>query len=309
MRALPLSSLLVCAALVLAGCALGPEETAEESTGETETGPLSLPPEPGETPTGISPGGSTGPPAAAPATTPDATPTAAAPSPPVPATPAATTPPPAGATPPPAQATPTPPPSTPATPTQPTQPTQPTLAEPTAWPREGSHVSYYAEQYHGSRFGRSTITHVNATWTYANGDWTGTCTAHVRPYDPETDTHNATGTIETRTYSAASPPHWPPMNTRSPPPVGGEMQAWVFDECDLETTHTAVYAGTDAETVNGATVPTHRATHHPAYDNQQLDTEWSQKTGLLIHYRYSWWGSTQSNSLKGHIVSTDAPLT
>ena len=300
---LPLASMLLAASVLLAGCTLpGPEESGEpdalpEDATETED-PFPIP-EPAPAPTDIAGGDDASPP---PVTAPPApaTPTTAEPT---PATPTAADPTPAA----PPPATTPPPPSPTQPPAAPPPATTPTAPQPGPWPHEGSRVSYTAQQSHGSRFGSSTRTYVNATWTYTDGDWRGVCTANVKTYDPETDSYDE-GRTETRTYSAANPPHWPPMNTRSPPALGAEMEAWVFDACDLDTTHTAVYAGTDTEIVGGATVPTHRATHHPAYSNQQLDTEWSRTTGLLIHYDYSWWGSTQSHSLRGRIVSTDAPL-
>ena len=277
----------------------GPDNETGEAGDDAPTGPdVVLGPEvPGDAP------------AAEP--TPTATPTPAPATPLTPLEPVATptptaTPPPAATPPTAATPAPTPPPPTP-TPPPPT-PTPPS-PEPQAWPREGSYVKYawrIGQYFAGSPQG---WTHYgNITWTYAGGDWRAVCVmeAYDRNHDGTWNNH----TIR-REITAATPPHWPLMNTRSPPAPGEAVTTWYLRDCELSE-QTLYYVGTETEatTVNGqpATVPTHLAEDdYPPEQPMSWSSEWSTKTGLVVDWGYSR-GGMAAHSNSGRLVDTDAPL-
>ena len=257
--------ILLAAGLLLAGCTADdePEEStelqdwnveesteppAEGSTGATATPPPAAPAEPTRAP--------------APAASPAAPPPAPAPVAPAPASPAPAAPAPAPTPPPPATASPTP--------------------TPPAWPREGSRVTYRVTVLSGSPDGYyNQDAFTNWTWTYANGDWTGRCEGtHV--YGPYAEPQ--TREPISATFTAADPPHWPPMNTRSPPAVGETMTTWDLFHCEISPRE-ARYAGMD----DGW----HTATDFDDGSPDDYLTAWDPDTGLVHHWE-QWRRNTHS---------------
>lgn len=274
--------------------------TAGNDTGEVIVGEEPVAPTPG-------PGPVTTTPEATPTVTTPLTPIEVSPTPPAPTT---TPPPTTEPTPPPPTTTTTPTPTTQPPPTTTTQPAPTTTTPaPQAWPREGSFVKYTFRE--GQAFGGSDqrwTEYGNVTWTYRNGDWHGVC--EMQRYD-FSDGETWENTTHTREFTASSPPHWPPMNTRSPPPVGSEITVWYVQGCALDQ-ETLIYRGTttEATTVNGQ--PYVASTHHaeddwPPEQPMSWDTEWSAATGLVIYWGYSR-GGMAPHSDSGRLVDTDAPL-
>lgn len=315
MRAYLALSTLVAASLLLAGCTqIMPEEsvdeTANESAGDAnQTTDGTGADAGGATPT---PDESTEPPA-------DPVPPPAAPAPaePAPASPAP--PAPAPAAPAPGPATPAPAPSQPASPPpspaptppspQPASPppsTTPQPAQPSAWPREGSYVTYQFRRYSGSPDSSySQEDEGTVTWTYRNGDWTGACTYTSEEFVRERGWMNRTGSER---LTASNPPHWPPFNTKNPPAQGQRVETWYIDGCRPVPQDFMLYAGTETEsaTVQGRAV---RAATHLAEDADDgspsdFRSEWSRSTGLVLYWE---WQRSYSN-LSGRLVDTDAPL-
>lgn len=293
MRGRLLLSLLVPATLLLAGCTSEPEQSGEDESNDSlpvDEVPFSHPPEPTATPAPASPT----PPAV---TNPPAPP---APSPP-PATPT-----PVASTPPPPPPSPTPPAPSPTPP--PPSPTPPTPA-PAAWPHEGSYVRYAATASRSSYDGGyQQRDRAEATWTFTNGDWRGTCAIQTSEYVSHRGWENRTGT---RAYSPASPPHWPLFDTRSPPAQGEAVTVWYLDGC-LPTSEEGDFAGTDTEatTRNGqpAQAATYVAVEPAGSEMQDLRTEWSRASGLVLTWSYQRMGSSMTATFAGHLVDTDAPL-
>ncbi|HEX2021920.1 MAG TPA: hypothetical protein VHH36_04360, partial [Candidatus Thermoplasmatota archaeon] len=192
--------------------------------------------------------------------------------------------------PPPPVTSPTPPPPTPS-------PTPSPTPTPTSWPREGSHVSYRVHVGEGSPDGSYDADRwTNITWTYANGDWRGECVGQKRERlrdQPEQWTELRA------TFTASDPPHWPPFNTKSPPAVGGTVEAWFLQGCGFNRLDRE-YAGTDSR--DGA--PTFVATDFDDGSPDDFRTEWSQRTGLVLE----WDWSQRHTRTTGRMTSTDAPL-
>lgn len=240
----------------------------EESTAEPDA-----PAETNETPANLTP-------------TPTTTPTSP---PPATSTPAPSTPVPVIVvpTPSPVVVSPTPPPSTPtATPPAGTP-------APVTWPHEGSFARYNVDvgrSFTGSSQSWRAI--ANASWTYHDGDWHGTCDATIW------DNLDGKGVKEShthRTYSAEHPPHWPLLDTRTPPAVGEQVNAWLLDVCDI-TSESHTFVGGDATTYRAAD---DRAPY-------AFSTTWSRATGLVTG-----WSATRSGLAPTHnvgtLVATDAP--
>ena len=313
-----LPTLLLGASLLLSGCTLLDPEEGEESvefpTNATETeDPFDLA-EPAPAPTDIAGGDDASPP---PMTTTPAPPSPTAPAPGEP-TPAAPSAPPAqpspgsptapgpGPTPPPATTTPPPSPP-PAQPTPPTQPTQPTQPPPdTSWPREGSHVRYEARASRSSYDGEYSQEDVSTvTWTFTGGDWRGVCTNQKT----EHVNGNWQNSTSTRQLDASTPPHWPPMNTRSPPAVGQPVDVWYIDACspsDWESVFTG--SATEQTTRNGQSVTVASYAADMSAENQAFATEWSQSHGLVLKWSHWRSGGAMSSGFSGRLVDTDAPL-
>lgn len=225
----------------------------------------------------------------------------------------APTPPPPTPTPPPTETTPpspTPPPPTTTTPPSPTPTSPPTpTPPPPAWPHEGSYVKYTLRT--GQAFANSLQgweNYANVTWTYTNGDWRGVCVMDVHESDMDGNWDNHT---ETHTFTSASPPHWPPMDTRNPPAPGGSVTIWYVSGCELRNM-TLVYTGPDTEptTVNGqpVTAPTFLAEDdYPPEQPMDWRTEWSRTMGLVLYWSYGRGGMAPHSDV-GHLVDTDAPL-
>ena len=276
-------SLLLGLALAATGCV---GDGIEESVGDEPENDTSAPvgpptdlaetPEPTPTPPTVS-----DPLVPTPQPTPEPTP-APTPSPSPAPTPPEPTPAPTPAPTPPPTPTPTPPPPTPTPP-------------PPAWPREGSRVTVRGdagESIPSTFNNRSTW---EATWTYRDGDWHGTCSGSW-----EHTWYN--GTVERGSFSraleASDPPHWPLFNTRSPPAVGEEMTVWIMWDCRI-TQERMVYAGTeDGGAVHLATEPD-EASPYSAFE-----TRWSAGSGLVL----SWEWARSHSGTRGQLVDTDAPL-
>jgi hypothetical protein len=276
-----LLSLLVPAALLLAGCTSEPDEALNDTLDETvpvEEVPFGHEPTPEPTPATPAPSVEPTPPAV----TSPATPTPVAPE-PTPVAPAPVAPPPS--------------------------PTPPSPA-PTAWPHEGSHVRYTATVVRNSYDGGyRQEDSAEATWTFTGGDWRGTCTVHTREFVSGRGEQESTGT---RTYSASSPPHWPLFNTKSPPAEGQPVTVWYLDRCAIESMD-AAFAGTDTEPTTRMGQSVQAATYvasEPAgtSENQGLRTEWSRASGLVVTWSHQRMGSVMTTTFQGELMDTDAPL-
>ena len=147
-------------------------------------------------------------------------------------------------------------------------------------------------------------TYANATWTFTNGDWRGTCDG--TRYEQFRD-QPETATPIHRDFVASSPPHWPIFNTQSPPAAGGEVEAWFLKGCFIQSLERR-YVGTDTEatTVNGAprTANTHAAEDWDDGSPDDFRTEWSRAEGLVVYW--SW--SQRHTFTRGDLVDTNAPL-
>ena len=263
---------LLAVSLLLAGCAVR-DDPGESTLPEESTGP---PPGPDD---GTIPGFPAGEPAST--TPPPDAPTPVEPTPVAPPPPPAPTPAPVTPTPP------TPPAPTPATPTPTPPPPSPTPTPPppppTAWPREGSAVRYEVVVLSGSPDGYyNQDTFSNWTWTYRDGDWTGVCEGErvFGPYEEEQQREPISATV-----TAANPPHWPPMNTRSPPAVGEEVTAWRLSGCQI---------GSGEEIYRGIDDGMHHATDVESPVPYDYVTHWDRETGLVVawdqwgRYTHSW---------------------
>lgn len=255
-----------------------PQESVNSTNNSSTTTDVTVGP---PTPTPSSPTPQTTPPATpAPPVTSFPTPTTApppttvppattAPTQPAPTTEPTPTPTPTPALPPP-DPTPTPPIPTPSPTPTPTLP-------PNDWPREGSTVSYQATYATGApdgSFFQEAI--ATATWSYANGDWTGACDGETREYWASNDSwQNGTRHVA---YSGANPPHWPPFNTKTPPPQNEPVRTWFLRGCDITFADFQVYAGTDTE--NG--VATFVATDNNDGSPNEFRSEWRQDSGLVV---------------------------
>ena len=165
---------------------------------------------------------------------------------PVASTPVPSTPTPAATTPPPAP-TPTMPSPTPAAPA-------PRAA---VWPGEESFVRYEVVTTDATG-----TTQVFADWQYDDDDWEGRCR----------------GDGEDRRYDADDPPHWPPFDTRAPPPVGGSMTAWYLLGCEI-TSRSATYDGNYTASGPG------------------FATRWDARTGLVLSWSLTEGGRTTTGRL------------
>ena len=143
-------------------------------------------------------------------------------------------------------------------------------------------------------------------WTYTDGDWIGTCTMQTEEFVDGRGWRNGTST---HTFSAASPPHWPPMNTRSPPAEGQPVGVTYLDGCGIAQ-DSMPYAGTDTQstTQDGRTVQAD--THVASFSNENGDfrTEWSRSHGLVLTWSHTRMGGTMVMSFHGSLTDTDAPL-
>lgn len=249
-------------------------------------------------------------------TSPTGGPAAPSPSPPPRASP---TPPPAAPTPStPAAAPPPPPPPTPSpsptTPTAAPTPTTPAPAptpdpQPDPWPREGSYVSYafrVSQSFSGSEQGfdeRGTI-----RWTYTNGDWRAVCEGSRTSTADDGSTSEESFREE---ISSATPPHWPLMNTRSPPAEGERVEVWYTRGCDRDSdSYPFIGRDTEPTTVDGAqrTVSTFKARADDSDVPYDYVTEWSTETGLVIHWSLSRYMTAAPYSTSGELTDTDAPM-
>ena len=183
---------------------------------------------------------------------------------------------------------------------------QPTAAEPTptptppaddTWPREGSHVTIRgsAGESIPSTFDNSSTW--EASWTYRDGDWRGTCSGSWEHRWEDGSVERGTFS---RTLDGSNGPHWPLFNTRSPPAVGEEVQVWVMWDCGISS-YDMIYSGTESSewgTVHNADDVTVAEENY-----SDFDTWWDPDTGLV----YEWdWSRSKSGS-QGRVVSTDAP--
>jgi hypothetical protein len=129
----------------------------------------------------------------------------------------------------------------------------------------------------------------NATWTWHNGDWTGSCTAHAM-----TETNgNWTNTTSQTQYTPAHPPHWPLFDTTHPPAVGGTIQAWTLERCSIISGN---------HTFQGRQGNAYLASD--TYGNGNFQTHWDPATGLVI----DWKSQGAASSSSGQLTKTDAPL-
>lgn len=239
------------------------------------------------------------------ATTPQATPTPSSPTP---------TPPPATSTPPPPAPTPTPPPpsSTPPppaptpTPSPPTPTPSPTPA-PQAWPHEGSYVKYRIDSGGSAPDGSwSERTQATASWTYHNGDWTGSCEGTHAEYWAFNDSW--TNSTRHASYTAAHPPHWPPFDTKTPPAVGQPVVGWGLSGCAIEKKdYDLDFTGSESEPVirNGqaALVATYKAESPADSVPRSFVTEWMRESGLVAYWH---WQYHYAHDF-GDLIDTDAP--
>ena len=128
----------------------------------------------------------------------------------------------------------------------------------------------------------------NASWRFADGDWTGACDVNIVE-------HWAwNGTWDDRTehavYTAAHPPHWPPFDSTDPPAVGSWLSTWFLDGCTI--THTDwIDAGTSTAnvTVNGHAQPVATFVATDTHDGSPNDfrSDWRQDSGLVVSWHWS----------------------
>lgn len=307
MRSLAAFPLLASVALLLAGCTqILPEESGEQATDEPVEAPT------GQSESGVKASEETDEPSAV-------SPTPAAPispatepvteSAPVAATPVPSAPVPTAPTSdelaPPAQK-PVPSPSPQAPPPTPTPSPSPAPAQPAAWPRDGSYVTYQYRTHSGSPDSSYSETEdATVRWTYHDGDWTGVCAWETDEFVRDRGWENTTGT---ETLTAGDPPHWPPFNTRTPPAQGEPVKTWLVTDCSPVPQDFMRYAGAETEsaTVQGRPVqaPTHLAEDPNDGSPSDFRSEWSRGTGLVLYWE---WQRSYSN-LSGRLVDTDAPL-
>lgn len=291
--------LLLTGALLAAGCSAPDESSGNETANETPTvaspspdvanvssrstsngPPIATTPEAEAEPAGGDP---------TPVATPVSVPVETVPPEPVPVAMPAATPGPEPAPVPTPVATPVP---TPASTPEPTA--QPPTPAPYQWPTEGSHVSYAARSSSAAE-GYEDVARVNVTWRFVGGDWRGECVGERTEFVDGRTPSEWTNTTFSRTFSAASPPHWPLLNTRSPPAPGGEVQASWMDACDIQAEATT-YVGTDTE---GA-YATHLA--QTSLDRYDFRTEWMRESGLVVTWSF-WRGMRHFH---GALTGTDA---
>lgn len=113
------------------------------------------------------------------------------------------------------------------------------------------------------------------------------------------------------TYTADSPPHWPPFNTRDPPAVGERVDTWYARGCTLDhDDFTYQGTGEGAFTVDGT--PRSVAYHEARSDESDVPyvykTRWSQATGLVLEWSLIRPQTQAPYSTSGTLVSTDATL-
>lgn len=184
----------------------------------------------------------------------------------------------------------------------PPTPPPPPPPPPPAWPREGSYVSYStrtSQSFAGSD--QQWKTYANATWTYHDGDWRGECRSTT--YDDSDGDGNITIVNETTTYSAATPPHWPLFDTRSPPAEGELVDTWYLRGCTIEKDE---WYFRGADTHEG--VATYLASSNPDEPPYDFKTEWSQESGLVLYWSKYRFMTSAPFSTVGELTSTDAPM-
>lgn len=277
---------------------VGPLEEEDGSPPPTSTTPppsTTTPPPPPSDPT---PPVEPTPPAADP-TPPPADPTPPPPDPTPPPTdpappPADPTPPPTDPTPPPSD--PTPPPSDPTPP-----PSDPTPPPEPAWPREGSIVRYRITSGESGPGSFVNTSGSIATWVYRDGDWHGTCEGSWELHWAEGSGQNDTNGTFSRAYEASDPPHWPPLNTRTPPAVGEPVDVWIMWDCDLREVG-MVYSGLTESSwgrVHHADDTAEAEAHY-----SDFDTWWDPEIGLVLGWS---WARSHSGT-RGELIETDAPI-
>jgi hypothetical protein len=145
----------------------------------------------------------------------------------------------------------------------------------------------------------------NASWTFTQGDWHGTCDAHVISWYEfhEPQWNNSTYHV---VYDAAHPPHWPLFDTTTPPAVGATVTGWYLQGCGIESnTYDFVFRGSDALSVPGHAGPlaTYNATSPDDGVPRDHRTQWLQGSGLVVYALMQWHYSHAWTELTG----TDAP--
>lgn len=160
-------------------------------------------------------------------------------------------------------------------------------------------MRYTLETHDGAPDGSFRNVWANASWTYANGDWTGTCEGKRVARDGGGTWDNAT---LFRTFTAADPPHWPLFDTLALPDVGENVTVWNLYECGIGSMPLP-YRGPATETWNGRTIPSYAAGFNDGYA-RRVETEWSQTSGLVL-----WWDqATRFTSADLRLTATDAPM-
>jgi hypothetical protein len=177
----------------------------------------------------------------------------------------------------------------------------PSPAPAPAWPHEGSYVSYTDESHTGCPNGcYQQDVYANATWTYHDGDWSGTCDQQMHQWWQGNDTWY--NTTQHFVYSAAKPPHWPLFDTTNPPAKGGNVTAWLLNGCRIES-RGMVYNGTVVSKEYGQV---NEATDTPEAEANYSDflSWWSPRTGLVDAWS---WYALEATAMWGHLTRTDAP--
>ncbi|HET6399065.1 MAG TPA: hypothetical protein VFH47_05885, partial [Candidatus Thermoplasmatota archaeon] len=164
-----------------------------------------------------------------------------------------------------------------------------------AWPRAGSHVRYQVQTGDSAPGTYTSTTWANATWTYDGKDWSGSCTGTKR-----TAWEDGNVTVEpiAATYSASSPPHWPPFNPTQPPRLGDDVTVWLLWACDIRS-ETMEY---DGRRDGGRTYAAEEPLDASPYSD--FSTRWDAGTGLVLE----WDWARRMSGVEGRLVATDAPV-
>ena len=169
----------------------------------------------------------------------------------------------------------------------------------TAWPREGSHVTFRGSASDGAPNTFDNRSEWTATWRYEDGDWVGRCEGtYERDYSEglEEDGYEDVSGSFARELSADDPPHWPLFNTLDVPDEGDSLEVWIMWNCDIRSA-TMVYSGESGGL--------HRAddTQEAEENYSDFTTYWDDETGLVTEFDWA----RRTSSASGELVSTDAP--
>lgn len=173
-----------------------------------------------------------------------------------------------------------------------------------AWPAEGSHVAYYAEQGERSPGGDyAEWDEVNVTLTYRDGRWEASCEGWSYLYLAHREPALARERILAKALLA--PPRGPTNVT-----VGSVASVGVLDGCaqggDRFGAMTVTGSGGHPARKDGdaVTSPAWNARWDDACACMGSTASWHQGTGLTL----DWWSAGRSSHTLGHLKDTDAPI-